>query len=44
MVGVEATVGFLATTSSFTEQAKAFAKRHGIELLDLESLIQMANS
>ena len=44
MVGAGAAIGYVATTSSFTEQAKAFAHRQGINLLDLESLVQMAGA
>ena len=44
MVGAGASIGYVATTSSFTEQAKAFAHRHGIKLLDLDSLVHLAGT
>jgi HJR/Mrr/RecB family endonuclease len=43
MVGAGVTVGYVATTSVFTEQAHGFAHKHGICLLDLDALIEMAS-
>ena len=42
MIGAGVADGFIAATSSFTDQAWRFANSHGITLLDLDSIIGMA--
>lgn len=42
--GAKVEVGFIATTSSFTESARAFARLNGIRLLDLDSIIRTAST
>jgi Holliday junction DNA helicase RuvB len=42
MMGAGVTVGYIAATSAFTEQAQEFAQKHGIHLLDLDRIIEMA--
>jgi Holliday junction resolvasome RuvABC ATP-dependent DNA helicase subunit len=44
IMGAKVEVGFIATTSSFTEKAQTFARTHGIRLLDLDSLIRTAST
>jgi restriction system protein len=44
MKGIGATMGYVATTSSFSEQAREFAHRHSIRLLDLEAILEMASA
>jgi len=44
MMGAGVTVGYIAATSVFTTQAQEFAQKHGIRLLDLDALIEMAAS
>jgi Holliday junction resolvasome RuvABC ATP-dependent DNA helicase subunit len=42
MVGAGVAFGYIAATSVFTPQAQEFAQKHGIRLLDLDALIEMA--
>lgn len=44
MVGASIVEGFIATTSTFTEQACKFANSHGIKLFDLDSIVMMAGN
>jgi Holliday junction resolvasome RuvABC ATP-dependent DNA helicase subunit len=43
LIGRGIAVGYVATTGAFTELARIFAHQHGIRLLDLDALIEMAN-
>jgi ribosomal protein S2 len=41
MIGAGTRVGYVVTTSEFTEQAQVFARKHGIHLVDLDKLLEM---
>lgn len=44
MLSASATVGYVAATTTFTDQARAFAHKHSIQLLDLDALLRMASA